>query len=139
VQSESAGIQPTPASNGATAGAAPAEAAHPKSVTAPKKLSPEENQYYSAIGMSSADLGAILKKPTERITKHVGKAIAHETLAKTEREKAQREFSANIAYYYEAKQRLLNPGYRTDVDGGKDRTPDENQKNFDAPDWGHVQ
>jgi hypothetical protein len=85
--------------------------------------------------MSSADLGAILTKPTERITKHVGKAIAHETLAKTERADAQREFSANVAFYYEAKQRLLNPGYRTDVDGGKDRTPDENQKNFGAPDW----
>jgi hypothetical protein len=106
-----------------------------QSIAATKKMSPEGDQYLMAIAMSSADLGAILTKPTERITKHVGKAIAHETLAKTERAEAQREFSANVAFYYEAKQRLLNPGYRTDVDGGKDRTPDENQKNFGAPDW----
>ena len=42
---------------------------------------------------------------------------------------------ANLAYYYEAKQRLLNQGYRNDVNAGKDRTPTENQKNFGAPDW----
>ncbi|MGB0013102.1 MAG: hypothetical protein WBQ03_15945 [Candidatus Sulfotelmatobacter sp.] len=107
----------------------------PQSVAAQKKLSPEEEQYLSAIGMSSADLGAILRKPTERITKKLGQAIAHEQKAKTIRQEAQHEFDGNVAYYYEAKQRLLNPGYRTDVDGGKDRTPEENEKNFGAPNW----
>jgi hypothetical protein len=85
--------------------------------------------------MSSAELGAILANPTERITKKLGHAIAHEEKAKVFRHEAQHEFDRNIAFYYEAKQRLRNPGYRTDVDGGKDRTPDENQKNFGAPDW----
>jgi len=104
-------------------------------MTASQKVPPQHTEYLKAIAMSSADLGAILTKPTGRITKYVGKAIAHETLAKKWHAEGQREFSANIAFYYEAKQRLLNPGYRTDVDGGKDRTPDENQKNFGAPDW----
>jgi len=75
--------------------------------------------------MSSADLGATLTKPTQRIAKHFGSAIAHEASARKERTGAQREF--NIAHYYEAKQRLLNLAYRTDVDGGKDRTPSDNE------------
>jgi hypothetical protein len=104
---------------------------HP--VSAKKVLCPE--QYRVAIAMSSARLGAAIKEPTKRITKHVGHAIAHEAKAKMERDKAQVEFIENIAYLYEAKQRLLNPGYRTDVDGGQNRTSDENQKNFGAPDW----
>jgi hypothetical protein len=95
----------------------------------------EQEQYFKAIAMSSADLGAILKKPSERIAKKLGQAIAHEKTAKKLRREAQQEFDQNIAYYYEAKQRLLNPGYRTDVDGGKDRTPEENEKNFGAPNW----
>jgi hypothetical protein len=77
----------------------------------------------------------VIKKPTERINQRIGKAIAHEEAAKKERAEARREFELNIAYYYEAKQRLRNPGYRTDVDGGMDRTPEENQKNFGASDW----
>ena len=85
--------------------------------------------------MSSADLGAILRKPTERITKKLAQAIAHEEKAKVFRQEAQHEFDQNIARYYEAKQRLLNPGYRTDVDGGKDRTPSDNEKWFGAPNW----
>jgi hypothetical protein len=85
--------------------------------------------------MSSADLGAILTKPTERITKKLERAIAHEEKAKAFRHEAQQEFDHNIAFYYEAKQRLLNPGYRTDVDGGRDRTPEENEQNFGAPNW----
>jgi hypothetical protein len=109
--------------------------AHPNPIAAPKKLSPKDTQYFKAIGMSSADLGAILTKPTERITKKLEQAIAHEEKAKAFRHEAQQEFDHNIAFYYEAKQRLLNPGYRTDVDGGKDRTPEENEKNFGAPNW----
>jgi hypothetical protein len=103
------------------------------SESAKKALSQE--QYRVAIAMSSAELGAAIKEPTKLITKYVGHAIAHEAKAKVERDKAQAEFIDNIAFYYEAKQRLLNPGYRTDVDGGTNRTPDENQKNFGAPDW----
>jgi hypothetical protein len=107
----------------------------PQDISAFKRLSPEEKQYRSAIAMSSADLDAILAKPTERITKKLGHAIAHEEKAKNFRDDAQHEFDQNIAFYYEAKQRLLNPGYRTDVDGGKDRTPEENEKNFGSPNW----
>jgi hypothetical protein len=76
---------------------------------------------------------ATLTKPTQRIAKHFGSAIAHEASAKKERTGAQREF--NIAHYYEAKQRLLNPAYRSGVDGGKDRTPSDNEKWFGAPNW----
>jgi hypothetical protein len=94
-----------------------------------------EEQYSRAIALSSAELGKAIKGPTKRITKQLGLAIAHEEKAKAARDQAKAEFSDNIAFYYEAKQRLLNPGYRTDVDSGKDRTPDENQKNFGAPDW----
>ena len=111
-----------------------AKASRPQSITK-KKMSPQQQQYYKAIGMSSAELGAVIKAPTERIAQHVGSALAHDLEAKKERDEAQREFEQNIAFYYEAKQRLLNPGYRTDVDGGKNRTPDENEKNFGAPDW----
>jgi hypothetical protein len=85
--------------------------------------------------MSSPDLGAILTKPTERIAKKLAQAISHEQKAKAFRREAQHEFDRNIAFYYEAKQRLLNPGYRTDVDGGKDRTPSDNEKWFGAPNW----
>jgi hypothetical protein len=100
-----------------------------------KKVSAQEQQYKEAIAMSSAELGAAIMAPTDRITKHIGSALAHEEIAKNERVEALREFNENIAYYYEVKQRLLNPGYRTDRDGGKDRTPDDNQRNFGAPDW----
>jgi hypothetical protein len=128
--------QPTTAPDNATAGIAPVAATHPQTITAHKKLSLEQKQYSKAIGMSSADLGAILKKPSERIAELVGKAIAHEKEAKEFRKEAQKEFDRHIAFYYEAKQRLLNPGYRTDVDGGKDRTPEENEKNYGAANWG---
>ncbi len=94
-----------------------------------------QEQYNHAIVMSSAELGAAIKVPTKRIAKHIGQAIAHEEKAKIARDQAQAEFCQNIGFYYEVKQRLLNPGYRTDVDGGKDRTPDQNQKDFGAPDW----
>jgi hypothetical protein len=106
-----------------------------KSKAITKKMSPQQQQYYKAIGMTSPELGAAIKSATERIGQHVGNALAHDQEAKKERDEAQREFQHNIAYYYETKQRLLNPGYRTDVDGGKDRTPDENERNFGAPDW----
>ena len=138
---ESTQEQPLTTRNGTTSGtaldAASADATTTKSqsITATKKMSPEESQYCKAISVSSADLGKAIKKPTERIAKHVGDAIAHETKAKEARADARCEFEQNIAYYYEAKQRLLNPGYRTDVDGGKDRTPADNQKWFGAPNW----
>jgi DNA repair photolyase len=88
-----------------------------------------------AFTLSSAELGTLIKKSTAYITKRFGSALAYQAQAKGELTKAQHEFKRNVAFYYEAKRRLLNPGYRTDVDGGKDRTPDENQKNFGAPDW----
>ena len=100
-----------------------------------KSLSPAEEQYLKAIAMSDANLGALIRKPTERITKHLGEALFHEQKAKKYRSEAQKEFDENLAYYYEAKQRLLNPGYRTDISGGKSRTPQENEKNFGAPNW----
>jgi hypothetical protein len=118
----------------AAAGITAATASKSQSITK-KKMSPQEQQYLKAIGMSSAELGAVIKAPTERIAQHVGDALAHDLAAKKDRDEAQIEFQQNIAFYYEAKQRLLNPGYRTDVDGGKNRTPDENEKNFGAPDW----
>ena len=130
--------------HGDTSSSAPAALVHPSLPAVNRKpharsVSAEnvayQEQYSRAIAMSSADLGKAIKGPTKRITKHLGLAIAHEEKAKSARDQAQAEFMENIAYYYEAKQRLLNPGYRTDVDSGKDRTPDENQKNFGAPDW----
>jgi hypothetical protein len=98
-------------------------------------MSPEENQYLAAIGMKDAELGAIIKTPTERINKWYGSAIAHENKAKEERRLAQKEFNANLAYYYEAKQRLLNPKYRPDLSTGQERTEEDNLKNFGAKDW----
>jgi hypothetical protein len=118
----------------AAAGDTAATASKSQSVTK-KKMSAQEQQYLKAIAMSSAELGAVIKAPTERIAQHVGDALAHDLAAKKDRDEAQIEFQQNIAFYYEAKQRLLNPGYRTDVDGGKDRTPAENEKNFGAPSW----
>lgn len=118
----------------AAAESAAATAKKSQSITK-KKMSPQEQQYLKVIARSSAELGAAIRTPTERIAQHVGNALAHDVEAKKERGEVQREFQENIAYYYEAKQRLLNPGYRTDVDGGKDRTPDENERNFGAPDW----
>jgi hypothetical protein len=106
-----------------------------QSITVTKKnMSPEEEQFHKAIAMSDKDLGIAIKKPTQRITKQVGDALAHEEEAKKLRREAQQEFERNIAYYYEAKQRLRNPGYRTDVNG-KNRTPEDNEKNFGAPHW----
>jgi site-specific DNA-cytosine methylase len=106
-----------------------------QSITSKKKMSPQQLQYYKVIKMPSPELGAAVMTATARIARHVGNALAHDAEAKKERDEAQREFQENIAYYYEAKQRLLNPGYRTDVDGGKERTPAENEKNFGAPNW----
>jgi len=100
-----------------------------------KKRSPQQEQYYRAIAMSDADLGAAIKDPTERIARHLDSANAHDGEARKERAEAQREFRQNLALYYEAKQRLLNPGYRADINGGRDRTPGDNGKNFGAPDW----
>lgn len=105
------------------------------SIAVAKKMSFAEKQYLKAIDMADAELGQAIKKPTQILAKHVGDAIAHEEKAKASRAKAQAEFEENIAYYYEVKQRLLNPGYRNDLNGGKDRTPIENEKNFGAPDW----
>ncbi len=85
--------------------------------------------------MSDAELGALLKAPTERITVHVGSAVAYEEQAKMARREAQGEFEQNLPYYFEAKNRLLNPGYRTDLGGGKNRTAEDNVRNFGAPDW----
>jgi len=75
-----------------------------------KNMSPQKEQFHKAIAMSDKDLGIAIKTPTQRITKHVGDALAHEEEAKKLRREAQQEFERNIAYYYEAKQRLRNPG-----------------------------
>jgi hypothetical protein len=128
------GEKPVGTKHETAAGSAAATASKLKSITR-KNVSPQEQQYLKAIAMSSAELGATILTPTERIAQHLGNALAHELGAKEERVEAQREFQQNIAFYYETKQRLLNPGYRTDFDGGKNRTPDENEKNFGAPDW----
>ena len=85
-------------------------------------MSLAQEQHLTAIRMSDTELGEAIKKPTQNIAKQVGDAIAHEEEAKASRTKALVEFAENIAYYYEVKQRLLNPGYRSDVNGGKDRT-----------------
>jgi len=123
--------QPTTTPDGSTTGDVPAAA----TAVTKKNTSPEDAQFLKAIAMSDTNLGAAIKKPTQRITKQVGDALAHEEEAKKLRREAQQEFERNIAYYYEAKQRLRNPGYRSDVNGGKDRTPEENEKNFGAPNW----
>jgi len=106
-----------------------------QSITTTKRMSVAEKQYLKVIALSDAELGAAIKKPTTAIAKHLGSAIAHEELAKKDQAAAQQEFEENIAYYYEVKQRLLNPGYRADVNGGTDRTQTENEKNFGAPNW----
>ena len=80
---------------------------HARSATA--KTVEYQEQYKHAIAMSSAELGAAIKEPTMRIAKHYGQAIALEEKAKTAYQQAQTEFKENIGYYYEAKQRLLNP------------------------------
>jgi hypothetical protein len=98
-------------------------------------MSPEEKHYLAAIGMKDAELGEVIKKPTERINKLFGSAIAHESKAKEERRLAQKEFNENLAYYYEVKQRLLNPKYRPDLNTGHERTEEDNLKNFGAKDW----
>lgn len=106
-----------------------------QSITVAKKMSLAEKQHLTAIRLSDRELGEAIKKPTQSITKQVGDAIAHEEKAKASRATALAEFVENIGYYYEVKQRLLNPGYRSDLNGGKDRTPGDNEKNFGAPDW----
>ena len=98
-------------------------------------MSPDENHYLAAIGMKDVELGEVIKDPTERINRWFGSAIAHETIAKEERRLAQREFNTHIAYYYEVKQRLLNPKYRPDLNTGQERTEEDNRKNFGAKDW----
>jgi len=98
-------------------------------------MSAEHKQYLTAIGMGDDQLGAAIKKPTERINKRVGNAVALETKAKEQRSIAQKDFNDNLAFYYEAKQRLLNPKYRPDLNTGKERTEDDNLRNFGAKDW----
>lgn len=98
-------------------------------------MSPEEKQYLDAIGMKDDQLGELIKKPTERINEWFGSAVAHERQAKEERRLAQKEFNAHLAYYYEVKQRLLNPKYRPDLNTGHERTEEDNLKNFGAKDW----
>lgn len=112
-----------------------AAAIAPQSITVAKKTSLARQQHLAAIRMSDTELGEAIKKPTQSIAKQVGDAIAHEEKAKASRATALAEFAENIGYYYEVKQRLLNPGYRSDRNGAKDRTPSDNEKNFGAPDW----
>jgi hypothetical protein len=142
--------QPTTAPDGSTAGTFPAArgaeatTTDRQSITVTSatsevlqgsKMSPEEKQYLTAIRMNDNELGEVIKKPTERINQLFGSAIAHESAAKEERRLAQKEFNANIAYYYEAKQRLLNPKYRPDLNTGQERTEEDNLRNFGAKDW----
>jgi hypothetical protein len=99
------------------------------------EMSAEHKQYLTAIGMKDDQLGTAIKKPTERINQRVGNAVALETKAKEHRRIAQREFNDNLAFYYEAKQRLLNPKYRPDRNTGEERTEEGNLRNFGAKDW----
>src|SRR5271155_4300220 len=46
------------------------------------KMSPEEKQYLTAIGMNDNKLGEVIKKPTEGINQWFGSAVAHESQAK---------------------------------------------------------
>jgi len=138
---ESSQQQPTTVPDGSTPESAsdvlgPKTTATAHSITVTKKnMLSEDKHFQKAIAMSDKELGTAIKKPTQRITKHVGDAMAHEEEAKKLRREAQKEFDANVAYYYEAKQRLRNPGYRSDVNGSNERTPEENEKNFGAPNW----
>jgi len=142
--------QPTTTPDGSTAGDVPAvrgaeaTTTDTQSITVTSatsevlqgsKMSPEEKQYLTAIDMKDDELGEVIKKPTERINRWFGSAIAHESTAKEERRLAQKEFNAHLAYYYEVKQRLLNPKYRPDLNTGQERTEDDNLKNFGAKDW----
>jgi hypothetical protein len=142
--------QPTTTPDGSTTGDAPvgagagATTTESQSITVTDQtsevlqrsaMSSEEKQYLDAIGMKDDQLGELIKKPTERINKWFGSALAHETKAKEERRLAQREFNTHIAYYYEVKQRLLNPKYRPDLNTGQERTEEDNVKNFGAKDW----
>ena len=67
----------TTAPDGAAAGITPAGAGaeapttQSQSIAVTKKMSPEEEQYLKAIAMSSAELGTVIKKPTERIAMRV--------------------------------------------------------------------
>ena len=152
VQTETAEVQeqPTTTPDGSTTGDAPvgagagATTTESQSITVTNQtsevlqrsaMSSEEKQYLDAIGMKDDQLGELIKKPTERINKWFGSALAHETKAKEERRLAQREFNTHIAYYYEVKQRLLNPKYRPDLNTGQERTEEDNVKNFGAKDW----
>ena len=152
VQTETAESQeqPTTTRDGSTAGIAPVGVGadvlttETQSITVTSQtsevlqrsaMSPEEKQYLAAIGMKDAELGEVIKNPTERINQWFGSAIAHETKAKEERRLAQKEFNTHIAYYYEVKQRLLNPKYRPDLNTGQERTEEDNLKNFEAKDW----
>ena len=151
VQTETAEVQeqPTTTPDGSTTGTAPvvagagATTTESQSITVTNQtsevlqrsaMSPEEKQYLDAIGMKDDQLGELIKKPTERINKWFGSAVAHESQAKEERRLAQQEFNAHLAYYYEVKQRLLNPKYRPDLNTGQGRT-EENNLNFGAKDW----
>src|ERR1035437_8662872 len=142
-ESDAAIAQPQPATaqDGTTARTAPAVVGNEATTTKPQtvvtvsKMSPQEQQYLKAIALSSAELGAVIEKSTERVTNNLGEAIGHEEEAKRLRLEAKQEFDDNIAFYYEAKLRLLNPGYRIDVYGGKDRTSYDNQKGFVSPNW----
>jgi hypothetical protein len=152
VQTETAGVQeqPTTTPDGSTAGTAPiavgvdAMTTETQSITVTKQtsevlqrsaMSPEEKQYLTAIGMKDDQLGEAIKEPTQLINERVGNAMAHEAKAKEERRLAQKDFVDHIAYYYEAKQRLLNPKYRPDLNTGKERTEEDNLRNFGAKDW----
>jgi hypothetical protein len=85
--------------------------------------------------MGDEQLGKVIQEPTERINKRVGNAVAFETKAKEQRRLAQKDFNDNLAFYYEAKQRLLNPKYRPDLITGAERTEEDNLRNFGAKDW----
>jgi hypothetical protein len=77
-------------------------------------MSPQEQQYLKAIALSSAELGAVIEKSTERVTNNLGEAIGHEAEAKRLRLEAKQEFDDNIAFYYEAK--LCNSSHPRHLD-----------------------
>src|ERR1035437_3700525 len=121
-ESDAAIAQPQPATaqDGTTARTAPAvvgnEATTTKSqtVVTVSKMSPQEQQYLKAIALSSAELGAVIEKSTERVTNNLGEAIGTEAEAKSLRLEAKKKFDDNIAFYYEAK--LCNSSHPRHLD-----------------------
>jgi hypothetical protein len=94
----------------------------------------EKLEKYSAMpDEKMAEIGIPLiskmKAHGDKVIGFLGKAL--------EQQKAQRKiFNENLPFFYEVKQRLLNPKFRPDLNpAGTERTPESNLKHFGARDW----